>query len=698
MFLDNDTFDLELEDLIAPPPLSQSAPELGTQLPVSPLMRAAVSSTELLYEKAMARLYQAVEYEESENARKRSESMDKEALRRRSYTVDDELLRINSSMNPQETAMTRLRINSLTDGERRSTLKRRLSGDAGLSRRLSFRENESDVEDSSELSKIPETIKKSLSPLVVAPKEEDGNFSDDYTDSTASSGDLSVPSEKIAPLVVRQSRQSRDDAEMDTYHPRMLSPYRRVNPEDAVEVLSKPLSPLPDPNFVPKPILKRSSMEFGIDEKYKKQAPEKPERKSLAQFFGSRSPSKSPTPSPKEIRKINKDVNEAAIINNAQSNETHNINVPTEIPEIKIEQPQIYSEVEPPVISPSEIAKKKKLEKRQSSLEENKVAADFYGDIIREVGAHLKKPKIPIYMNPEALKMLEMEDEDVEENISTVVEVAVSPVKESGVPFRQIHKQPSDTLLTKETRPQLIQPDREIDRPLPHQVKQPAILMERPMSPLVSQSKEPVIARPKSNSLQYNVGFKEYDENIIEPSKFKEVVSSSKTGTIPKRRSASVTKSRDSSLSRNTELPITHPSQQPSAVQQKIIRREKGSSRNRSESKSPATLSRRVMIKKENPSSPTSSSPIVSSKNITPASSPSLSRAVTPSELKEEIEIKAKSNISYVTDISLLVFATWLYFFKHALLALPILLLLLYRQLGEAIKDQIPDWMKRKKS
>ena len=68
--LDNYSFELELEDLTAPPPLSQSAPELGTQLPVAPLMRSAVSSTELLYEKAMARLYQAVEYEESENATK----------------------------------------------------------------------------------------------------------------------------------------------------------------------------------------------------------------------------------------------------------------------------------------------------------------------------------------------------------------------------------------------------------------------------------------------------------------------------------------------------------------------------------------------------------------------------------------------------------------------------------------------------
>lgn len=666
--LDNDTFDLELEDLIAPPPLSQSAPELGIQLPVAPLMRSAVSSTELLYEKAMARLYQAVEYEESENARKRSESVDKEALRRRSFTADDETLRLTNTMNPQESARTRLRINSLTDGERRSTLKRRLSGDAGLTRRLSFRDNESDIEDSYECSKKPENIKKSPSPINVAPVEKDidGNFSDDYTDSTASSGDLSVLSEKIAPAVVRQSRQSRDDAEMETYHPRMLSPYRRVNPEDAVEVLSKPLSPLPDPNFVPKPILKRSIIEF--DDKSKKKAPEKPERKSLSQFFGhgSKSPSVSPTPSPKESRKNDKVINTEPLQNSLLI-ELHI--VPTEIPEIRFEQPQISNEIiEPPVISPSEIAKKKKLEKRQNSLEENKVAADFYGDIIREVGAHLKKPKIPIYMNPEALKQLEIEDEEpvIQETINIIKQLEPPQVK-------------------------LIEPERNIS-PKP---KPSPILTERPMSPPVIKSVSPIVTRPKSNSLQYNAGLKDNDENINVVSQFKEEIQSfTKTGTIPKRRSAS--------LSRNTEsqLPIVHPSQQPSAVQQKILRREKGSSRtrNRSESKSPAPLTRRVIIKKENTSSLNPSRLNISSKNITPTSSPSLSRAVTPSELKEEIEIKAKSNISYVTDISLLVFATWLYFFKHALLALPILLLLLYRQLGEAIQNQIPDWVKRKKS
>ena len=55
-----------------PPPLSLSAPELGSGDPwmTSPL-RNAVSSTELLHEQAMARFYRAVEAEEAEKARQR---------------------------------------------------------------------------------------------------------------------------------------------------------------------------------------------------------------------------------------------------------------------------------------------------------------------------------------------------------------------------------------------------------------------------------------------------------------------------------------------------------------------------------------------------------------------------------------------------------------------------------------------------
>lgn len=81
LFLSDNQFDLELEEAIAPPPLSLSVPDLQdyvAQQLNQPLRRSA-SSTELLYEKAMQRFYQAVELDEAEMERKRSMSVEPKA-------------------------------------------------------------------------------------------------------------------------------------------------------------------------------------------------------------------------------------------------------------------------------------------------------------------------------------------------------------------------------------------------------------------------------------------------------------------------------------------------------------------------------------------------------------------------------------------------------------------------------------------
>lgn len=83
IFIPDAQFDLELEEAIAPPPISLSVPDLQdyvAQQMNQPLRRSA-SSTELLYEKAMQRFYQAVELDEAEMERKRSMSVEPNAKR-----------------------------------------------------------------------------------------------------------------------------------------------------------------------------------------------------------------------------------------------------------------------------------------------------------------------------------------------------------------------------------------------------------------------------------------------------------------------------------------------------------------------------------------------------------------------------------------------------------------------------------------
>lgn len=694
-----------MDELISPPPLSQSAPELNTMPPAVPLLRYAVSSTELLYERAMARFYKAVEYEESENARKRSVSVEVDGFRRRSFSVDQEARRLSINGDAQSTALARLRNNSLTESERRSSLRRRLSGDSPnlpiiVPRKMSLFEDAPITEVDqrvitkrntklNQLDVSSPDLKRSPSP---GTKEGVENFSDDYTDSTASSEDtLSEP-------VITASRRSRlrADEDLDTYHPpRMLSPYRQPENHEAAEVLTRSLPPLPDPNFVPKPILKRPSS--SDDEKTKKKAPDKPERKSLKGLFGrgSKSPSASPTPSPKEMRKtvdnqpemIREIPKPVEIIREIKKQPE----TPPEVPEIKIVQPQIEEEViKTPVMRPSDLIKKKKLEQRQSSEEENHVVAEFYGDMIKDLAARPMKPKIPLYMNPEALKQLELDDDEEEELQGMKEVVPEFFANRAFSPKRSITPEVRNPYFTRpETPNRPFSPNNSVpsSSPAPRTFSSSPTPLNfssapRTFSPPPVVVNEPIEQTKSPKSLPDNGDIPRVSENIMKTSSVDETDNrgrTSRTGTLNKRRNASQSRSRDSSCVRSDVPTLAQPRRDIHATSQ-------SKTRNRSESKSPATLNRKVIINRVIPV------PENNLRNITPLSqSPVSSRTVTPSEMQEEIETKVKTTMSYATDLSILIFATYVYFFKHALLALPILLLLLYRQL----QDKIPDWMKK---
>lgn len=708
--LENDSFDLDMEEYFAPPPpLSQSAPELNVTLPDAPGMRAALSSSELLYERAMARFYKAVEYEEIENARKRSVSVEQET-RRRSFSVDQEVRRLSLQTDPQEAALARLRMNSLTETEKMSVIRRRLSGESpslhiNIPRRLSFKDD--DADDKTQINTIrnelntPEMLDRSPSPLA-PPMAEGETFSDDYTDSTLSSDD----EKNVAP---RRSRQR--SKEKETYHPRMLSPYRQPENSEAAAVLTKPLPPLPDPNFVPKPILKRPVSADG-----RKSAPNKPERKTIG-LLDRRSASPSPSPRSQrksvEIDEIPKII-QLRDVQYSPEQRQKEITV-KDVPVIKVEEPkapepEFEPEPEPEFLfRPNEQAKKKLMERRQSSLEENHVMADFYGDIIKDISLR-PKPKVPIYMDPEALKKLEVDDDEAQLDSGITSSADMSPPSSLSRPFSPtVIKTPIQTRgvspiafarraseLIKS--PPAVEPDSVFGRRYSETTNVKNNLNKLSSQPLKDNLTTSQMTQKTANErLELNKSpspqrtlfangpmLPKHDSQISSTSSIDDVQSRGrvikpKTGAVPKRRNQSQSRSRDSSSVRNTTMPPTIPrSPMESTI---LTRREKSLSRtrNRSESKSPSAMSRRVIINRVAP-------PKVVQKEDTPVRS----RTVTPSELQEQVQLQVKSTMAHATDVSILLFATYVYFFKSAILALPILILLLYRQL--------PDWMKRKKS
>lgn len=64
---------------------------------------------------------------------------------------------------------------------------------------------------------------------------------------------------------------------------------------------------------------------------------------------------------------------------------------------------------------------------------------------------------------------------------------------------------------------------------------------------------------------------------------------------------------------------------------------------------------------------------------------------------KKPLEVKSKQYMEYLLDFFLFFVACWLYFFKDARLTIPILMLMIYRQVNETLKNFKLPWQKNQK-
>lgn len=604
-FIPEDTpYDFEFDEdelTLPPPPLSISAPELSVMPPAVPLLKRSVSSTELLYEKAMARFYKAMELDEKEQRAKT-----KSAASSREHQL--------------QTLGKRDSIGSSIDRglERKSSLRRRLSGEIPpITINFSYLRSTS-VESS--VGARPPSPRKTLYPQESLDDPDylshvDDEYTDDYTESTASSGESET--EKFKRRVREHGQRNRSSipqSDLDTYHPRnrTASPYASPDSDQAVEVLTIPYS-LPSPDFVPKPILKRpSSVEGDSDEKRKKVSKTKTQRKSFGKLFE---------------RKQSADDTAQSTKAPDESNIESNIKMEKESkPEVK---PELKSEERRDSLATREKAKQLKMEMRQSSIEEEKVVISHYSDLVREKG-NWRSAAVPLYLNADELKRAAGEtviDDDVDD-------YKYNPPMKDETP-----------LLSPSTRV------------------------------IKSSQAKAAIDPAQSPKLSAEV---EVKEDLVEKGEFrgrpKEVRKIDLDGKVTSPISRPNGGSRNSSAVRR-------------ASKTPVEARVASKTRERSTSKSPLSANRRPLsvangqrrILMESRRSPT----------------PNLSRPMTPQEeiqQQQDIDIKVKSTMSYTTDLVLFVVACWVYLFKDARLALPIVLLLVYRH----IKEHLPKWMVRK--
>ncbi|CAH1976532.1 unnamed protein product [Acanthoscelides obtectus] len=308
--------DFDFNDNLVPPPMSLSAPELGIEEPPKfNILRSSSSSSELLHERAMIRLYEAAEAEEKELERRRCEGEG------RTMSVPKILINSKDDQN-------------IVGLERRNSIQRRMSA-GGIShqqaiwaqRRASLKspaEMRNELIQQRSLSKISATADEKRSLMMDRQRSEseekeeqaledirrrmqsqssferrkievvdEENWAEDYTSSTESDSEISESEDERLLRATRDisTRQSYDSEEEEPYHPGGLA-LRSLSDDKPFEILTKRKEP-PSPDFVPKPILKKSDK--GIVTPLPTTSPPAPPPKRVGSPIPTRSPPMSPT-------------------------------------------------------------------------------------------------------------------------------------------------------------------------------------------------------------------------------------------------------------------------------------------------------------------------------------------------------------------------------------------------------------------
>lgn len=734
---EQDSYDLDLEDAIQPPPISISAPDLAILEyrfePHFPLRRS-VSSTELLYERAMARFYEAVELEEAEKSRKLKISQDKLAT-------------------PSNIAPTNLRkrLGSMTEAERLSFEKRsemrRQSADMHIDLKAMHRWNSKEnIGDFKSMSHKPakllsqrmesqesEELSDDYHVVSVSQQGDSFDLGSDYTESTASSDQDSIEKFKIE-LMARSTR-SPTPKELETYHPRNMSagvftPYRPPSPDQAASVLCSP-APLPSPDFVPKPILKRSSKENVL-------LTENPGSSLSINPNGNPGNSNGKSDNDKTaagkldlakgIKSFFQRDKKSATEKNTEENEF--ITNPQESTNAAL----IAADKEAKLKAKQEEENRLKREAERVMMEEARAAADHYSELVSHV-TKTRKYHTPIYMDQEELKKIAekaAKEDPLDEDLPAAESGLIPPVsnkprlsisergqlmhvREEGSKSAVKHNVSANCL------PDSSSEDASAQSPVleKKQFSPPATPVAPPQSDngsalaaaqayLSTTSQKPsppkeIPTKPTADDEDMIITTTVVSETVEERPDARGRPRLVKVKRIIKRRIPSSTRSRDTSLSRPpSSLDQGLPENPTTIIAQRSISKTRKPV-NRMETKTSAPPISRLPMPSANttpPATPATDLVLTSSQEMLAAysnASRSGSSSPTPSISDEEAQEKVRSALSYSTDMVLFVVACYVYLFKDARLVLPILALMIYRQLGEAISNCIPNWLRRKK-
>lgn len=662
-----------------PPPLSLSAPDLRSDLPISPILRRSASSTELLYEKAMQKFYEAVKIEEAQNEFRRSmsagpksgsraQSPEHRLVKQKSHSFDE-----TGAKNRRKTSLTKFDSLDENGGKRGEN-------DSGSDTYESDYWDDDENDDSEferDIKKeIMESQRKPIVNLV---------FEDDYTESTVSTASVSAATslDSIDQFINNVQNSSNNniksiDDELETYHPpmeqRALSPYRSPEPGQAAIILTRPLS-LPDPDYIPKPILKRPSNENSEKETAHSPKPNnKSEKKSLLHLFGKKAPSDD------NLKSSRDDLGSASSRGKVKTTGAD------------VEREKVATL------------------RRQVSEEENKVVINHYSDLVRELGG-TGRAKVPIYMSGQAETEWrdEEKDDQIHSDTSEVFSDKSQSIKSVASDENKIDLR---NMRPKITKQKVIKP---IDRNeiVETDIKRDLVRTNPSMERLASPTRGDLVEISVEHTQSISYALREIKQDSVSgddasskaPLKKSIEMRESRSatgGAIPKRKPTSASNSRSNSVTRAQPKQDDRQTNAPPApAQKRALSRTRTATR--SASKSPASQTRTSLTSTvlKVTRLPLNENYENIAINLSPTISPSISPTPscrTPEQILEEAEVKVKSSMSYATDVAMFLLASWLYLFKDARLAIPILALMVYRQIKSVFKDKYSNWTQRKKS
>lgn len=680
----------EESDLI-PPPISLSLPELfSPQHQIVEVMRAAVSSTELLHERAMERFYRAVAAEEaSEIAKQRTqlerqtgelallnvESAQKSSLLRRlsnSGVTTQNLFvswqakknRRRSSEGQTEATPKIMKHLSplLPDVEARSDPNlpsettmadswRRSNEDESVERLRRWHETNVPLSEEVQEKSIRTDDEEGMAASITAnrAKEMEEEINSIETSEESSEEISSADSEDLKSLKSRiLARQIID--EEDTYHPRGR-PIPHVEPElpqisyDRMTSLETPpvraLTPVSPTNIVPKSILK------------------KPKEEISDNFDGSVSPE-----IPTEIRQISPQPYE-------QENIEKVIDVEEKITDFSsiseaLKTPTMSESDTDSILSAAEAAKNRRMQSKlrsitpeeEAEIEARMAVVNQYTEIVREYASHSRH--------------------------GSAASSRRSSISEDQADLRhRVQEKLAPKLTDKQEQDQTKLKNKDKDK-ADKQVKNnqaPAVVKkEGANSRSTTPAKDTTIAKRGSRPTSR-------DQSPAARKRERATGASS--------RSSSKTRNRTPSLERNNRSLAKNDLNEQGSRRSKIPSRpsSRSSSRSNSKERSRATTSAESKTEKLQKA-------LESNKYRAMKKEPEvkeIARKSTPErtdgkQLALEAKNTVRSTVDYITDLTLLMAAMYVYFFKKETLAVPFIALLLYRR----IQEEIHGWMPRR--